>query len=68
MRTVKHFTQHEIEEILRLHVGSNDRPDWPAVKRTAKIVVELEGYNTGDPRDPPGTRVRAIRAEVTEES
>ena len=64
MKTVTHFTQAEIEKILQLHVGSNDRE---AVKRTAKIIVELKRATTGDPRDPPYSVVSVIRAEVTEE-
>lgn len=65
MRTVKHFTQKEIEQILLWHVGANDHRDG-GPKRKAEIIVELKREETGDPRDPPYSVVSCIRAEVTE--
>jgi hypothetical protein len=67
MKTVMHLTQSEIEDavvayVRRQYVGT----DIERLTFNAKVIVELENVDTGDPREPSGcaTRVRAIRAEV----
>lgn len=66
MKTIHHLTHKEIEDAIVDYMTAKLR-ERGTVSLKAEIIVELERFETGDPRDPPGTQVKAIRAEVTEE-